>query len=253
MKHSLIVVGDRFKAFAGNKGVVTVSGLERWLEDSEETVSDSPMQVHIGQGVPLSRLDQLVNTLRNRGIYVSESAISRLRGRANKATSHKHRSQNILISHPRKLDQGIYTLDLLIDERSELLLDHVTGQHIQGMVLTEAARQAFIAVTTSDLLEGVTNPYFVINRMNMSFLRFMFPVEANIEFHLTKQGASRPDRCAYEATIRFFQLGECLAESFVSYMAIEQQSLGPREAAMASETAEFLRLLETEEADTVGA
>lgn len=233
MEASMIVVGDRFAAFADNAGVVTLSTVERWLDGAAVIGPAEPNRLHLGQGIPADKLPVLVSRLRDRGVDVGNTGSGRHAAPAAQSLTHKRRPENTLISTPREIEPGVYDLDLLIEEDSELLLDHVTGQHIQGMVLVEAARQTFLAVTTQALTGELADPYFVIKTMNVQFRQFLFPIRARIEFLLKKQSSSRPGKCSYEAVIRFHQLGECAAEVTVSYAAIERGALSEREAHMA--------------------
>ncbi|MDP1217553.1 AfsA-related hotdog domain-containing protein, partial [Klebsiella pneumoniae] len=65
---------------------------------------------------------------------------------------HKRKKANILITSPEKRDEDNYCARLILQDASELLCDHQTGQHIQGMVLIEAARQTIIATSEKFLL-----------------------------------------------------------------------------------------------------
>lgn len=56
---------------------------------------------------------------------------------ADRASSHKHCSENVLISTPERLEQDEFELELRLHARSELMPDHLTGEHVQGMVLAE--------------------------------------------------------------------------------------------------------------------
>ncbi len=80
-----------------------------------------------------------------------------------------------------KVNENLFSLPLLIDERCELMTDHQTGQHIQGMILVEACRQTFIAVTEEFYMsDKVGQSYYVINDMNIKFSNFLFPLPAVI-------------------------------------------------------------------------
>jgi hypothetical protein len=111
--------------------------------------------------------------------------------------------------------------------------DHTTGCHLQGMLLIEAARQSFLAVTEWFLLDANQKYYFVINRLDVTYHRFAFPVGTEIDIALRNVDSSRGDRVAAEATIRFLQHGECVAEVQVAYTAILEDRLLQREAQMA--------------------
>ncbi|MFW5402828.1 AfsA-related hotdog domain-containing protein, partial [Yersinia sp. 1252 StPb PI] len=88
--------------------------------------------------------------------------------------THKKEEHNILIGKAQKVDKDIYNLPLMIDERCELMGDHQSGKHLQGMLLVEAFRQTFIAVTEEFYpFLGDIKKYFVINSLNINFYNFV--------------------------------------------------------------------------------
>jgi len=63
------------------------------------------------------------------GLYQRPARTSRLH-------THKHQLQNAIISHPLRLNDTLFDVALMVDDRSELMGDHATSQHIQGMALS---------------------------------------------------------------------------------------------------------------------
>src|SRR5690625_2275198 len=61
--------------------------------------------------------------------------------RASSALSHKHNPKNTLVSMPRQVTADTFELHLMIDEDCELMNDHLSGQHVQGMVLIERSEE----------------------------------------------------------------------------------------------------------------
>ncbi|MNP31136.1 A-factor biosynthesis hotdog domain protein [compost metagenome] len=115
---------------------------------------------------------------------------------AGKRLSRKYRPENVLISIPERTDDGIYTASLLLHAQNELLLDHLTGQHVQGMVLLEACRQMLLAVTERFHLDEYEPPkrYFVLNEMNVRYTAFAFPLPLSPPRY--EAAAYRSRRCA---------------------------------------------------------
>jgi len=140
------------------------------------------------------------------------------------ATTHKHRLHNAIISHPERLGDDHFQAALLLDERSELMNDHQTGQHIQGMILIEAARQMFLAVTEEYFIgEQASEPYyFVINQMSVNFTGFVFPVEAILDYQINSKDVSNPSRLRFDVTTSIVQGGISATEisfQFTAYYA----------------------------------
>src|SRR5439155_12080056 len=110
--------------------------------------------------------------------------------RASGKLSHKHLPSNTLISHPYESDiADVYEASLLVDDACADMSDHVTGQHLQGMIFIEAARQMFLAVSECYHLRDQSDKtfYFVINSFNVSFHAFAFPVRTQIRYHVLRK------------------------------------------------------------------
>ncbi|MFG1599005.1 AfsA-related hotdog domain-containing protein [Klebsiella quasipneumoniae] len=97
---------------------------------------------------------------------------------------HKRKKANILITSPEQRDEDSYCARLILQDASELLCDHQTGQHIQGMVLIEAARQTIIATSEKFLLAeagvAMAEKYFTLSSLQVAFSCFVFPLPVTI-------------------------------------------------------------------------
>ena len=98
----------------------------------------------IGQGLSLSEYHQVLDVCAKQNIELLD--IVNYSNSASLITTHKHNHENVLISKPNKLEENIYLSELIVFQNNELIIDHQTGLHVQGMVLIEAIRQMFIAV-----------------------------------------------------------------------------------------------------------
>src|SRR6056297_3072091 len=118
-----------------------------------------------GQGLSDQDVADLVSRIEARDPTGRRWSVGGLRTaplRADSKLSHKRETCNTLISRPERLDEDHYTLDICIDQDCELMGDHQSGQHVQGMILVEAARQAFLAVTETYFPNPVAEKtYFV--------------------------------------------------------------------------------------------
>lgn len=124
--------------------------------------------------------------------------------------THKKRVENCLISIPNEVEEGVYESHLILDDNAELLLDHITGLHIQGMVLIEACRQMFIAVATCYFSHHAfaKERYGAINHMNCNFHSFAFPLPATIRYTRKSAIANQEDEnIAFCADIEIIQAG----------------------------------------------
>lgn len=107
-----------------------------------------------------------------------------------------------MIGHPTRLAPDRFVADLRIDERNETLEDHLTGQHIPAIALTETARQMWTAVTEEFLLErdGQAKRFVVIT-IASTFHSHVFPLPATVGFELldrTRTGAGEAFTCRIE-------------------------------------------------------
>lgn len=196
--------------------------------------SDSaPARLVVGQGVSESWLQYLRAQVLEMGRDVEFVEATPISGRTGRNFAHKHRRHNILITDPKQCAPLQYLSRLVIDDECELMTDHMTGHHLQGMLLIEAARQSFLAVTERFLLENKEKHYFVINDLDVTFHKFAFPISTEIEIDVSDVDRSRPDRLPATATIRFLQQGECVTVVRFAYTAIVESKLQKREAEMA--------------------
>ena len=230
----IFVVGDTFAGTAAQfDNIMTeTDALDHVLSNpkpKQETV------FLVQQGVDYRSIDSAIKsqkkTSESNGNYFIEP--SRCGARATKRLAHKARSENILISTPRRVDDRRFEMDLCFSSQNEFFLDHMTGMHIQGMALIEAGRQAFLAVTEAYFLnEDSKDYYFVIKSMDTSFQNFMFPFDATLNYDITdirKKGT----HLGIEATITLSQGGVVCTTIKVAFTAFEADKIAAREREVA--------------------
>ncbi|MBM3115832.1 AfsA-related hotdog domain-containing protein [Jeongeupia naejangsanensis] len=228
----IVVVGDKFAHFANLPGVMTVSQLAHKLDGAAQD-EDLPTSVVIGQGVSEGWYTYLKGRFNARGVPVAFRGEEQITGRTGRRFSHKWQRRNILITDPQQTGLNQYHMLLSLDDDCEIISDHTTGHHIQGMVLTEAARQAFLAVSEWFLLPKNEKYYFVINKFNVDYTKFTFPLQVGIDFHIESLDQSRADRMSAKTKIRFVQQNETVCTAEVEYTAILESRLNPKEEQMA--------------------
>lgn len=202
-----IVVGDRIKSQCSDSLFISVTAAEKMVTQLNR---DKPLTLHVGQGIT----DEQLNTL-----YGFKAALSpRLnilpedrRLRATSTATHKLKNHNIAISAPGENGNGTYSASLMIDDANAELSDHLTGQHVSGMMVIEAARQMTIAVAEAYYVtpqaKGKVN--FVTNKMDVTYMDFLLPVHTEIlciPLELRRSGAAN---FRFNCRLEFKQLGQC--------------------------------------------
>ncbi|WP_083743721.1 AfsA-related hotdog domain-containing protein [Methylobacterium radiotolerans] len=243
----LLIVGDRFKGFAADKpNVVTVSEFRRLAHDGKIA---NGTHVLIGQGVGHDSFEGVIAKLQRHHISVVVGNPDQIVDQVDyehQSTVHKTNPENILISRPRDRGDGTFISWLSIQDQNELLLDHVTGQHIQGMILTEAARQMFLSVSEHYLLESEQRGkcYFVINSLNTQFLRFAFPTPTSVIFRTETEERRSGKSLRVKCTIEFYQAHEvdqCVASVITDYTAFDASYIAQKEAVNAISTLAIIK------------
>lgn len=238
-EHVIYVVGNKFSDFCRNEGVLTADQLAGMIR-RDQAGQLPPRAVFLpGQGLRDADIDAIMTAAEEHHLtrkfefrlYANRSI------RAGRRHTHKWRTENSLISIPRRVHEDLFEMDLMIDDRSEQMSDHQTGQHIQGMVLIEGARQSFLAVTEHFYLdpEGEFSYYFVINNLSVNYSRFLFPVEALIRYEILEKEISAPlERLYFRVQISFIQAGKRATEVEVAFTAYREEKISANEQRQAA-------------------
>ncbi|MCH4565389.1 hypothetical protein MKP05_20010 [Halomonas sp. EGI 63088] len=232
---TLILVSDKFVDFTADKKAITVSQLNAMLEVPEHIIPGT-LKLIPGLGVSDNDIVELTTKINAQRTSPHRWDVSALASRprpAKPCLSHKRLPHNTLIGTPHQLDENRFRMDLCIDENSELMRDHQTGQHVQGMVLVEASRQAFLAVTEAFFQdEGEDSVYFVINSMTTEFMGFVFPIRSHIDYRVVSKDINER-RKKFSVEIEIIQGGEIRTRSAISFMVYPNRIISEREAALA--------------------
>ena len=232
---ALVLVGDRFESFGALDGAITVSTMARILEKSNVDPERLPTQLVLGQGVSESWWLHLRQLAEERGIpqlFRSDIPIFK---RAGRRVCHKALRRNVLVTEPEKIDDDLFAMELIIDDENEIMTDHVTGHHIQGMLLIEASRQAFIAVTEKYVVSGTQEFYYVLSSIDSHFLHFAFPVATKLLLRINKIDATREDKLKISTDIEFHQNGKIVCKISINYMATLAENIAAKEKRLAVE------------------
>ncbi|MGV0397060.1 AfsA-related hotdog domain-containing protein [Corynebacterium suicordis] len=99
---------------------------------------------------------------------------------ANRRDVHKHESTNVLLGPVTRTKES-FAASFVLSSRNELLVDHKTGIHVQGMVGVEACRQMALCICESIARDEELLDFSVsLDTFNLQFKNFVFPLPAVI-------------------------------------------------------------------------
>jgi hypothetical protein len=224
----IFVVGDKFKDFGKHDPVYTLSSLLDALAQND-TAALAGKTVVPGQGLSTADIGRVVDAAPAGLLDVSLLQSSPVP--AGSRATHKHRLYNALISTPVQIGPDQYQSALLVDERSELMTDHQSGQHVQGMVLIEAARQMLLAVTETFFInEEEGREYaFVFNQIDVKYLAFVFPLGCTLRYQITEKSVDNPDRLSFLVKIAIEQTGQVATEVEAKFTAFQADRIYRKE------------------------
>lgn len=223
----IIVVGDRFTAFQRHKSIM---GVSEFLESVASL--DSPTKVVLGQGLKEADVERLaVLAAKNNPDLAIEPPLTRVEQTA----THKQIARNVAISTPVRTALDCFSAHLLFDEGSELLIDHLTGQHIQGLALVEAARQLWTAVVELFLRQGSDPIRLVLDSVSAQFESYVFPLPAEMQLRVleadTKEvGLKLSCSVEFRQNDRSCAVVEARIRSVAAKIAEWQETMSAREA-----------------------
>ncbi|UZJ44905.1 AfsA-related hotdog domain-containing protein [Marinimicrobium sp. C6131] len=234
----VLVVGDKFSAYVHGKDAITYSNLRGLLSLSIPLVPGQGRTVLVpGQGLSDANVRQLLEeAAQSPNLSQFDFTLwHSLPARAPASLTHKHRPENTLISVPVRQTVDTFTMHLLIDEQCELMQDHQSGQHVQGMILIEAARQGMLAVVEQYFLPDNEVDYaFVLNDMSVKYNNFAFPVSATIECRILEQSTDNPRKLSFVTEAVVQQCGMDVSSLTFTFAAMDKARIGKREATMAA-------------------
>lgn len=242
----VFIVGNKFREFCRNDGVITIGELDEMSRTSTFDRLPHGSRLVAGQGVREAELQTIHDhskcALAARGIDIGH--FLRRGARASRLQTHKHRIHNSIISQPIRLGDDCFQALLLVDERSELMTDHQTGQHIQGMILIEAARQLFLAVTEEYFIGHAIHDryYFVINRLDVKFTGFVFPIDATLRYEILSKDIDNPARLRFSTLVSIIQGDSSVTEIAFEFTAFHASKIEVKERQQAASLLEKERL-----------
>jgi hypothetical protein len=227
-RRQVVVVADRFARFARGDQVFTVSGLVALMTSGGPEVEGGHWVVHPGQGIDGTDCDLLEAAAEKSAatVCLADPAAFRPLPVA-PATVHKHRAENVLLAGVRSPEAALCLADLRVHRDNELVLDHHTGEHVQGIVIIEAMRQICIAQFETAVRPALTTAGYagVWKRIDMSFEDFLFPLPATVESRIEESDLARAHHLKFRATATVRQHGRIVATAGIDYAMIRLERI----------------------------
>lgn len=220
----MIILGKRFSVYAKATSSLLV---EEFF--SLKTKSNSYI---LGQGLSLKEYQQVLSVCEEQNIELFDAV--NYSNCASLAATHKHNQENILITKPQKLKENIFACELIVFQNNELIIDHQTGLHIQGMLLIEAIRQMFIAVV-EEYFPQENKSYVVFNDLKVEFQHFVFPFKVEIKQKIIKIKTKKKGAVFYESKFEVFQLGKPVLLAYANYSVYDKKYMEKKEMEIAEE------------------
>ena len=249
MNPVLIIVGNKFEHFADqHPSVLTVDHFLKMVISKDERLQSQSHTVIFGQGISFDQQMKLRHQIKTQysfnKIYIYPAKIER---KAKDCYTHKNFSKNTLISEPKRLSISSFECFLWIDDECAELSDHVTGQHIQGMVLIEAARQMTLAVTEKFYIPDNNRKKvsFLTHELISTFYDYIFPTPVQLQYEILKHRKMHGSNQTFLVKMKCLQLDKVKTSIQFRFSVLSKKILAEKEQLMAVRTiSNTARLLE---------
>lgn len=236
--NNICIVGNKLNAFSNNANVFTLDEFLSLLKLEKKTGARKyHYSVHIGQGLNDASLALIFSTIKTENLSKKFifSNITEKTQRASLESTHKHHVKNIMVSKSKKISETKFESYLMLDENCAEMSDHISGQHLQGMVMIEAARQMINSLTEEHLLteQQKNNSSYVLNHMKTQFHDYIFPLEVKMVCELIKLRRVPSGDFTTDTKISIFQSNELTMEIDLSYSVFNKEYIKEKEKNMA--------------------
>ncbi|HDR9157341.1 TPA: hypothetical protein QDB05_003864 [Burkholderia vietnamiensis] len=220
----LYVVGNRFGELANGDTIVSIDDAIERCRSGRIDASRLSLQ----QGVSEQQHEALLDVLNGRHDIRLASYFDEYR-RCSGELTHKAKKENTLISDPQSMADGhSYTSILMIDDACAELSDHVTGKHVQFMVLIEAARQMGNAVTQK--FHSTGTKIYLAEEIRVNFATFVYPFETRIECRVTRRDLRATGDGKMALEIGFVQQGKTACQLSLAFTVLDRKFVTALEA-----------------------
>ncbi|WP_175699039.1 AfsA-related hotdog domain-containing protein [Burkholderia ambifaria] len=216
-ERTLYVVGNRFEEIADGDAIVSFDdALERCRSDRIDA-----SRISLQQGVSERQHRTLQAALAGNEHVRLVSYFDEYR-RCSGELTHKAKPENTLISDPQtSADDNSYTGILMIDDACAELSDHVTGKHVQFMVLIEAARQMGNAVTQK--FHSTAAKIYLAEEIRVGFATFVYPFETRIDCRVTRRDLRATGDGKMALEIGFVQQGKIACQLSLAFTVLDRK------------------------------
>ncbi|GAA1971561.1 AfsA-related hotdog domain-containing protein [Catenulispora subtropica] len=223
----IVLVGSRFDSFiAAGLGVSAADFAEAVGHGGYDGLAE-PVPVHLGQGLDEAAVAGAGEAVERRGLgdrllLDPRDLPTPIEARA----VHKQDARNVLLADFEYCGPDAFEASLRLHNDNELVQDHQSSPHLQGMVLVEAARQMFLAACELEYLRPWPDRKFsfLLTRIDTRFDRPVFPLPLRMRLTAHRAETHDVNRMRFHVETRFVQCG---CEAARSEVAAAVRPLGP--------------------------
>lgn len=238
MELKIVIIGNRLTEFANNENILTYEQFNYLLKiESKLSESQNKYKIHLGQGLSDLQIESICNQIQKKELKNRFKFFEGFHNisRASRLLTHKHKIENSMISEPEKISELEFKSYLMLDDSCAEMSDHLTGQHIQGMVLIEASRQMINSISEKYLItKNITKKKgFVLNFLNSEFYEYVFPLDVELIFRLEKIRNGLDGNFKAEASVQIIQNNKPMMTVEIGFSVMEKTTLINIESQMA--------------------
>ncbi len=230
MAKIIYLVSGKFEGFSANEDVMTYDNFLGLI--GKENHEGLPEHIIIGQGLDKRRVDYLVEYMKQRGIADSIKITWPNPNTADLHLIHKQNPDNAMITVPNRKNDTRYIAALMLNDGCAEMSDHVTGQHIQGAVLLEAARQMMMAsVEIHAFSPGKRGQYgYVLNELQINYFQYAFPIAIDIILDIETCEFDEKGMLKARLKVSFYQINELVCQVYCNAQGYRKLLLNKLEA-----------------------
>jgi hypothetical protein len=203
MDKKIAITSTVFQSLGRRPGIYTVDDLAVEFEEGMIDPESEHLNFIFGQVFTQNEIKKIRTLMSKAGM--GKGNINNLLEPVTAKTVHKKNPLNALISPIVKTDSD-YSCNLIVPAGNDMVSDHVTGEHISGMVLIEAARQMSMAVIDSRFQDGKKR-YQIINELSADFVTFIHPFDTRMTLHFD-EFRIKGDKCYIDCKVNMYQADE---------------------------------------------
>ena len=193
--------------------------------------------VSFGQGISLKSAREIKRLFLGTGRFSPEQIgiPDYFNSKISAARVHKSNPDNVIIADFNRVSDSEFACSLFIDARPDILGDHISGRHLPGMLLLEAARQCSIAALEERKACGDRpgDPRIAVLSWQTFFTQFAYPLPLSLQLRIDTPTVEK--ECVEEVfTADFIQMGLHIGRAVSRYRLISSDRTLKIEDAMLS-------------------